>query len=194
MRPIISGGLSMDSAVPVPNKCGECDEEINIHTLVTITCIGSKLDYVVPCFLVFEARLRYIWEDDESGTVYDGFFREEGSLTVHSTIRLCNGHRNVFFIPVEEFNKTVDVGENQLVAFEGEYFVVWRWSESECKRDDEDDHPQSSTDSVDYESVEETEETIKSTCADSEVKHCFVFYQEVLSEALLKRTGKEPDV
>ena len=175
---------------------------------MTITYIGNKIDYIVPSFPVFEAgirHMRYIWDDDNSGTVYDIFFREEGSLTVHSTIRLCSGHRNAFFIPVEEFNKTVDV-ENQLVAFGGEYFVIWRWSESECKSNKEDDIPQSPTGIVDYESVEEVEEEIvKSTCADSEVEHFVVFkcigstkehkYQEVLAEsALLKRNNKKPKV
>ena len=109
-----------------------------------ITSIRGKIDYIVPSFPVFEAKLRHIRYTyvAGSGTVYDGFMREEGDPTpnVNSTLRICNGHTNAFFIPLKELCRSVDIDGKELTACtfvdepgdeEEELFVAWKWTKTD---------------------------------------------------------------
>ena len=196
----------MDS--PLLDLCGDCGEDIKTHTLLTLTHIGNKLDYIVPSFPVFEAELRhmrYIFNDDDNGIVYDGFIHEVGALTasVNSALRLCNGHKNAFFIPLEEFCRGVDVVGFQLTAYGGELFVVWNWSVADMHDDNESAGDTCTVDNSvcsDQEQEEMVDDDRKSSNNTEEI-HSVVFkcigstkeprYQEVLAEAALKRRDEE---
>lgn len=121
--------------------CGDCGKEGADHLLIQLSSLGKCIEYVVPSFPVFEAKLqhiKYIFFDDHDDTVYDGFVqvKDAAGLKQDSVLSLCKGYQNAFVIEAEEFSKNVDVSGLKLV--EGKVFVIWKWNLWSGEDEDED--------------------------------------------------------
>ncbi len=200
-------------------KCNECGEEIESnHMLLYVVSVGKTIDYTVPSFPVFKTKLtpiQYTIENDEklNGIVLDGFIHADDAQTAsaNSTLRLCAGHENAFFIPLQEFNRSIDITGAELSTFYNELFVLWNWFvmpevvfvPESLPVDDSEIQYVSDSDLEDND--EDTEEDTDSGTSSNDVLHSVVFkcigstkepkYQELLAEmALKKRRGEVADV
>ena len=201
-------------------ECNECGEEIERnHMLLYVVSVGKTIDYTVPSFPVFKTELTHIQytiqnDDKLSGTVLDGFIRADGAQTASATsnLRLCAGHENAFLIPLEEFNRSVDITGAELSMFNDELFVLWNWvvlpevvSVPDSLLVDDQSEIQYVSDSDLEDNNEDAEEDTDAGTSSNDVLHSVVFkcigstkehkYQELLAEmALKKRRGEVADV
>ncbi len=116
--------------------CDECGENDENHTKIIVVRMGDNVNYTIPTFPVFEAKLthiEYILGDYENGDVFDGFIRQEtvgtNTITTNCTLQLCAGYKHAFFVPKDKFSRCVDVdGINIRTPFDEDLFVMWQWT------------------------------------------------------------------
>ena len=103
----------------------------NLHVEVSLLSVGEDvIEYVVPSFPVFSVNLRRIkyTRPTSDTTVYNGFIRDDSSLTGRKYPTLLvieNGYDNSFFVEGSEVQQSVCI--NDRVLFKNQVYFIWKW-------------------------------------------------------------------